>query len=384
MLRLQGQKSAWWTPGSFFSDSSAIHGSILQSVRRINAQHLNQRYYFSYLQFTDPCDGSKFLYPGLRPEFPSLILPWSSHNQHSHPSIPRDSSQSKIWINESTMPDSSVAKKNPAELDPVTVTENAVDDTEDLSDEEFVEITKTTSHGRYRQDISRFEKVQGLLPFIFCPNVRPLSVVDLESCVALENAAFTDPAHRCTREKFEYRLTACPELCHGLFCTVVPDSVPGFEIDTLPPSHLVETGRNDGARSVLLAHIVATRSDSEVVTDAAMDYPHDFRTERHNTSGLGHQGGGPTVCIHSLAVHPKLQGCGLGKLLMISYLQQLRNSDLASRCALICRDYLVPFYKKFGFLHKGESRTSFGGGGWQDMVLTIANLPPYSVRPSRK
>jgi hypothetical protein len=33
------------------------------------------------------------------------------------------------------------------------------------------------------------------------PYTRPLTISDLESCVALENAAFTNPEERATREK---------------------------------------------------------------------------------------------------------------------------------------------------------------------------------------
>lgn len=138
--------------------------------------------------------------------------------------------------------------------------------------------------------------------------------------------------------QFEYRLTVSPELCLGLFCTIVPDNANGVKLSTFPPSHPVETGRKDGARSVLLAHIVATRTDGMFVTDEAMDYPRDFRVSKHNTSGLGHNDTGSTVCIHSLAVHPELQGCGLGRLIMKSYLQQLKNSEIAESCALICQN----------------------------------------------
>lgn len=105
----------------------------------------------------------------------------------------------------------------------------------------------------------------------------------------------------------------------------------------------METDREDGARSVLLAHIVATRSNDVVVTDAAMDYPHDYRAGKPNTSGLGHQEGGQTICVHSLAVHPKLHGCGLAKLLMKSYLQQIKNSEIASLVALLCEDVSILF-----------------------------------------
>ncbi|KAI2636901.1 hypothetical protein GGS26DRAFT_588447 [Hypomontagnella submonticulosa] len=246
--------------------------------------------------------------------------------------------------------------------------ESAVDDSEDLPDREFARARKVQKKRDERLEArSKFAKVQKLLPFQFCPNVRPLTISDLESCVALENAAFTNPEHRCTREKFAYRLSACPELCLGLFCTVVPEKAEGFDIETLKVAHLVETDREDGARSVLLAHIVATRSNDVVVTDAAMDYPHDYRAGKPNTSGLGHQEGGQTICVHSLAVHPKLHGCGLAKLLMKSYLQQIKNSEIASLVALLCEDYLINFYERFNFKYSGKSSAAFGGGGWHDM-----------------
>jgi ribosomal protein S18 acetylase RimI-like enzyme len=131
----------------------------------------------------------------------------------------------------------------------------------------------------------------------------------------------------------------------GLFCTVAPGSLKDWEIDTLKTANPVETGRNDGAVSVLFAHIISTRTDSELVTDKAMDYPRDFRTVKPNTSGLGHLEVGRTVAIHSLAVHPKLQGCGLGKLIMKSYMQQINNSGTADRISLISQGVCVPRWR---------------------------------------
>lgn len=94
--------------------------------------------------------------------------------------------------------------------------EDAVDDTEDLVSDDVVEAKrKSGSYGR-RKSVSKskstrfrsrgpsndkFAKVQTLLPFSFHPNVRPLTISDLESCIKLEEAAFSDPEHRCTREK---------------------------------------------------------------------------------------------------------------------------------------------------------------------------------------
>lgn len=143
---------------------------------------------------------------------------------------------------------------------------------------------------------------------------------------------------RLTLLQFEYRLTTCPELSLGVFCTVVPDHAKDFQVETLAAAHPVETDRPDHAVSVLLAHIIATASDSAVVTDKDMSIPGDWRASHGKKAEVGHQEGGRTVCIHSLAVSPKLHGCGLGKLIMKSYLQQINNSSAADRVALICQD----------------------------------------------
>ncbi|KAI1306871.1 hypothetical protein F5Y03DRAFT_394308 [Xylaria venustula] len=252
--------------------------------------------------------------------------------------------------------------------------DDAVDDTEDLPDDYVMAKKSMSWERRRRQSVC---SAQDLLPFSYSPLIRPLTISDLESCIALENAAFANPAYHCTPEKFVYRLTACPELCMGVFCTVVPTNTQGWEIDTLHTARPVETGRSDGAVSVLLAHIVATRSHDYVVTDDAMDYPQGDNTARAgrndaNGSGIvGHHEFGRTVCIHSLAVHPKLQGVGLGKLIVKAYLQQIKSSALADRVALICREHLINYYKRFGFSHNGPSEASLAGGGWNDMVFDL-------------
>ena len=127
-------------------------------------------------------------------------------------------------------------------------------------------------------------------------------------------------------------------MCLGVFCTVVPSENKGFEAETLAAARLVVTGRHNDAVSVLLAHVVATRSLSPVVIDADMDYPRDWRTRGSQCADVGHQDAGRTVALHSVAVLPKMQGVGLGKMVITSYLQQMNGSGLADRMALLCQD----------------------------------------------
>jgi len=143
-----------------------------------------------------------------------------------------------------------------------------------------------------------------------------------------------------TARQFEYRLTTCPELCLGLFCTVPPSVAEehGLDIATYKTAKPVETGRPNGSVSVLVAHVVSTKCAGDLITDEAMDYPRNFKTNKGVPGPKGHQPQGHTVALHSLAVYPKLHGCGLGKLIVKAYLQHVKGAAVADRVSLICQD----------------------------------------------
>ncbi|KAL2021958.1 hypothetical protein VTK56DRAFT_6377 [Thermocarpiscus australiensis] len=253
---------------------------------------------------------------------------------------------------------------------PTKEADQAVDESSDV-DGDFAMLQKTLSQKRRAAKDSPESRLKKALPCNFLPNLRPLTVSDLDSCTALENASFPHPEHRASPEKLEYRLTTCPELSLGVFCTIVPDQARGYDIKTLASARAVETNRADGAVSVLLAHIVATRCAGEVITDADMDFPKDWRTLGGRSADVGHQEGGRTVALHSLAVLPRLQGCGVGRMILKAYLQQMNSTGLVDRVALICQGHLISYYERFGFRHLGESKAQFGGGGWHDMVCEL-------------
>jgi GNAT superfamily N-acetyltransferase len=120
---------------------------------------------------------------------------------------------------------------------------------------------------------------------------------------------------------------------------VTPEQAKGFYIETMAGAKPVETGRESGDLLVLCAHIIATMGRGEVVTDYDMDYPRDWKEPgSSNTTEVGHQQVGRTVCLHSFAVSPKLQGGGIGKLAMMSYLQILNESGKADRVSLIAQE----------------------------------------------
>jgi GNAT superfamily N-acetyltransferase len=133
---------------------------------------------------------------------------------------------------------------------------------------------------------------------------------------------------------------------------------------------------------VLLAHIVSTRCRGDVITDADMGVPKDWRSNRDRGAGrrrpreavdgeeeekgkeekregkmveeqeeeeeeeeeedVGHCETGKTVGLHSLAVLPRLQRCGIGQMIVKAYLDQMKGCGLVRRVALICQDVSFP------------------------------------------
>ncbi|KAL2815660.1 hypothetical protein BJX63DRAFT_430596 [Aspergillus granulosus] len=198
-----------------------------------------------------------------------------------------------------------------------------------------------------RPPVHHHSKLDDLHPF-----VQVLTESNVDDCVAVEEA-FPEQ-ERCTREKFQYRLGRCPELCLGLF--------------TLP---ILNQGEPK-PRPTLVGHIVATRVASPRVTDKSMELPADWKTERLTVvdgETVGHDEAGTSIAIHSLAVSPEHQGKGVGSTLMKSYIQRIREAAIADRIVIIAHDHLVQFYESLGFTNRGPSKCQFGGGGWTDLAL---------------
>ncbi|KAH3951935.1 hypothetical protein HBI56_164700 [Parastagonospora nodorum] len=211
----------------------------------------------------------------------------------------------------------------------------------------------------------RFKKMKDIHPF-----AQLLNYEDLDDCDWLEHAAF-DSIEAASREKIEYRLRTCGELCSGLFTSAyATTSGPLGDIIKARKFPSIDSSDADRKR-VLLAHIIATKTSSRIVTDDAMDYPKDWQTKYQLTPTTGHNEDGETVCIHSLCVHPDFQGQGFGQVLLRSYVQRIKDAGVAKRVALICREKYVKFYANSGFIEVGPSKCQYGGGGWIDMVIEL-------------
>ncbi|KAI4245942.1 MAG: hypothetical protein L6R40_002158 [Gallowayella cf. fulva] len=224
-------------------------------------------------------------------------------------------------------------------------------------------------------NVSRHAKVDSRDLSDLHPYVQTLSLSDLESCVALESATFPEP-ERCSREKFMYRLTTCPELSLGLFSTSGPDG-PAASLPTYSHSRPPDSA-SPTQRSTLVAQVIATKCISTTVTDESMEYPSNWRSQMSLSERQGHQEHGRTIAIHSLAALPEFRGRGLGKIVMRSYMQRMETSGIADRIVLLAHGHLVKYYEALGFRNTGKSEAKFGGGDWYNMLWNISEQRPGS------
>ncbi|KAG5983765.1 hypothetical protein E4U55_007230 [Claviceps digitariae] len=254
---------------------------------------------------------------------------------------------------------------------PSVTEECAIGDSDD-DDEELVQMRRLDAQNRMQNQNSPEGLRRALIPFHWAPMLSPLIPADLPACVTLERAALPDQNQARSAEQIEYYIRKCGGICLGLFNTCPSsNNIKNWHIRTLPHARPVETSRQDGSKSVLFAHILATLGKNKLVTDEDLKLPQNWRSAQSSSSGssLGHQISGRTICLHSFSVCPEVQGVGIGKSAIKAYIQLMIQSEVADRISLICKEPLVTFFRKAGFKSAGRSKTTVVGRGWHDMTL---------------
>lgn len=85
---------------------------------------------------------------------------------------------------------------------------------------------------------------------------------------------------------------------------------------------------------------------------------------------IGHDPEGENMVIFSLSVLPEYQSNGVGGQLLDKFIVQARKLD-KKRVLLLCKNELIGFYEKHGFIDNGVSDSTHGGAEWHEMVLSL-------------
>ena len=158
--------------------------------------------------------------------------------------------------------------------------------------------------------------------------VRQARPADLNACCAVEAAAF--PADEAASSaKIKNRLVVYPE---------------GFLVAKLA-----------GEVAGELAGIVMSGATHQ--PDLADEALKDM---------VGHDPTGENLVVFSVAVLPEMQGRGLGGRLVEAFLERGRGMG-KERVLLLCKENLLTFYGRHGFVNAGLSASTHGGARWYEM-----------------
>lgn len=86
----------------------------------------------------------------------------------------------------------------------------------------------------------------------------------------------------------------------------------------------------------------------------------------HDTSL--HRPDGAYQTVFGLDVLPEYRRRGIAAQLLNYFIKTAKERGKEGM-VLTCKDYLVEYYQKFGFEHRGVSDSSHGGSTWNDMLL---------------
>lgn len=83
-----------------------------------------------------------------------------------------------------------------------------------------------------------------------------------------------------------------------------------------------------------------------------------------------HLDSGKHLMVFGLDVHPDYQHKGYAGQLMKHFID-FAHEDKKSAVLLTCKDHLIHYYEKFGYVNEGQSASGHGGAIWYDMKLTF-------------
>ena len=96
-----------------------------------------------------------------------------------------------------------------------------------------------------------------------------------------------------------------------------------------------------------------------------------------------HDPQGSTLCIHSVVVRESLRRQGLGRRMLRHYVEEVQGKEQVRAIALICKEYLVDFYKQCGFVMVGPSDVEHGADPWYEMRITKLESRSSRARATR-
>lgn len=121
--------------------------------------------------------------------------------------------------------------------------------------------------------------------------------------------------------------------------------------------------------NIFMENFVVAEDDGKVVgfINGCCYHELSLPDELYHDNSL-HDKDGAYQTVFGLDVLPAYRKKGVAKQL-IDYFIALAKQRGKKGIVLTCKDYLVHYYERFGFVHQGVSDSTHGGAKWNDMHL---------------
>lgn len=86
---------------------------------------------------------------------------------------------------------------------------------------------------------------------------------------------------------------------------------------------------------------------------------------------IGHDANGKNMVVFALVVLPEFRKLGIARQLMARFIREAREQN-KQNVLLICKQNLVAYYEKMGFIHVGLSASTHGDAEWHEMKLELS------------
>ncbi len=158
--------------------------------------------------------------------------------------------------------------------------------------------------------------------------IRNATIEDLDSLTFIESECFP-PKEAATRSQIEKRLKA-----YSNHFWVVEDK----------------------ANSKIIGFINGPVINESVISDEM--YEHETY---HDENGMWQS-------IFGINTLPDYRRQGIGEMMMNALVEDAKTNGRKG-CTLACKDYLIKYYEKFGFVNLGPSESNHGGAQWNNMII---------------
>ncbi len=79
---------------------------------------------------------------------------------------------------------------------------------------------------------------------------------------------------------------------------------------------------------------------------------------------------GKNIGIFSVAVLEEHRGKGISRLLMKKFIENSKKMN-KEKILLFCKESMIKYYERYGFVYAGKSKAKWGESEWHDMYLKL-------------